>query len=56
MFGGIEFVCRRIPSWPHCQVETVVRNYKRLAEVWFDDYTDHFYKAPRPAHHAMVAF
>jgi polypeptide N-acetylgalactosaminyltransferase len=44
--------CSRVGHWfrevaqrPYdVKVESVVRNYKRLAEVWFDEYKDHFYK------------
>merc|ERR1711871_583108 len=33
-------------------VDAVVRNYKRLASVWFDDYMDSFYKV-KPEAEAM---
>lgn len=44
--------CSRVGHWfrseqvrPYdVKVQSVVRNYKRLAEVWFDDYTGSFYK------------
>lgn len=44
--------CSRVGHWfrfesnrPYdVKVESVVRNYKRLAEVWFDDYKHLFYK------------
>lgn len=44
--------CSRVGHWfrfpdsrPYqVKVDTIVRNYKRLAEVWFDNYTEHFYK------------
>lgn len=36
---------REVPQRPYeVKVDSVVRNYKRLIEVWFDEYKPHFYK------------
>lgn len=51
--GRIEIhPCSRIAHWFRVEsnrpydvnVQNLIKNYKRLAEVWFDNYTSHFYQ------------